>query len=328
MKLLDLTGFGRKLLLSELNTKKESGNAMIMALTVSALVLAIAAGMSRMQIHQKAIEKNEMQSLKIDHLRGELQRLLVSPENCRLNFLGKKAYSHDINGFRRRAQDGTILTERKFSLGAKLSKTLVLRNSYLQDATGDDVQVVAGGQGTTNLVLEFERLLGAQHRVRSTERIRLNVTTSGAGHILECSSANTGEDILWNRSPSNPANIFSNSGVGIGTGDDELQAALEIRGQIRVGAGNPTCDAFRAGSIRYQAGVLQFCDGEKWTIGAAGTKHAECKWKGKPWDDWVNKYDKQFDYQCPEGTMIVGVISKHNSKHEDRKFNFLCCELR
>ena len=46
------------------------------------------------------------------------------------------------------------------------------------------------------------------------------------------------------------------------------------------------------------------------------------------WTDWVNDYDKEFKFICPGNKVITGVHSKHSNHHEDRKFDFYCCDIQ
>ena len=54
-----------------------------------------------------------------------------------------------------------------------------------------------------------------------------------------------------------------------------------------------------------------------------GWKLNECYWTG-----WVNEYDKHFKDECRRpDDVIAGMKSKHNSRREDRLFQFKCCEM-
>ncbi len=44
--------------------------------------------------------------------------------------------------------------------------------------------------------------------------------------------------------------------------------------------------------------------------------------------DYLNGYDKKFDFRCPENAVIVGMYSKHLNKHEDRRFKLTYCKIR
>ena len=54
-----------------------------------------------------------------------------------------------------------------------------------------------------------------------------------------------------------------------------------------------------------------------------------CKYSSKissscSWTDYVNWFDEEILYQCPNG-VITGVHSYHSNYHEDRRFRFRCC---
>ncbi|XP_068129841.1 hemagglutinin/amebocyte aggregation factor-like [Hyperolius riggenbachi] len=48
---------------------------------------------------------------------------------------------------------------------------------------------------------------------------------------------------------------------------------------------------------------------------------AYCSWTG-----FQNHYDEAFSFICFHGSVLAGVESIHDNKHEDRRWKFLCCE--
>merc|ERR1711872_793282 len=57
-------------------------------------------------------------------------------------------------------------------------------------------------------------------------------------------------------------------------------------------------------------------DVKEWT-------YSECHWSG-----YVNDYDEYLFYNCPqEGALITGMESVHNNHHEDRRWNYKCCNV-
>lgn len=262
---------------------------------------------------------------------GEIRRILSSPANCRANFAGLNAMKLD-NFASELNRAGATAAEKKanpYQVDKKhgLSRVEIVAMN-LRDQPNDDVQPVRGGTGTTNFVVQFKKIINHSRTINQEKTIRLIVETNNTGQITNCQSATSGEENIWNRNPTDLNKISYNGGnVGIGVADP--QAALDVNGQIKIGPGNTTsCDATREGSIRYHDKAMTYCNGTNWVSPSTGAaKHSECKWAKNPWDGWVNDYDKQFHFQCPEGKFIVGLLSRHNSKKEDRKFNFLCCKL-
>jgi len=49
---------------------------------------------------------------------------------------------------------------------------------------------------------------------------------------------------------------------------------------------------------------------------------SDCDWSG-----WVNGWQDEFTYECDVNEVITGVHSKHSNHHEDRKFDFYCCDV-
>ena len=48
-----------------------------------------------------------------------------------------------------------------------------------------------------------------------------------------------------------------------------------------------------------------------------------CSWTG-----YVNGWDAQYSYNCPNGKVLLGVSSYHDNHKEDRRFKFNCCLLK
>jgi len=61
--------------------------------------------------------------------------------------------------------------------------------------------------------------------------------------------------------PNNSLYIADNGNVGIGTNNP--QSRLDVNGGIRVG-NDPVCNASKAGTLGYNSGQMQFCDGNGW----------------------------------------------------------------
>ena len=73
---------------------------------------------------------------------------------------------------------------------------------------------------------------------------------------------------FWELSAGNIHRLSGN--VGIGTNDP--QSKLQVAGGVQVGADGSTCNAIKAGTIRYNAATVQYCDGSVWqTFGVSGS---------------------------------------------------------
>lgn len=64
--------------------------------------------------------------------------------------------------------------------------------------------------------------------------------------------------------------LFIDSTSNIGVGITSPSTKLHVNGTLRVGDGGETCSSSIAGSIRYFASNMQFCDGFSWSNLAAG----------------------------------------------------------
>jgi len=51
-------------------------------------------------------------------------------------------------------------------------------------------------------------------------------------------------------------------------------------------------------------------------------KMGSCQWSG-----YVNDWDQTLVYYCPNNGYVAAVYSYHSNHHEDRRWDFLCCEI-
>jgi len=76
--------------------------------------------------------------------------------------------------------------------------------------------------------------------------------------------------------PTNKGDVWIKGKVGIGTTNP--QVALEVNGAVRIGS-QSSCDAFIAGTMRYNTGnmKMEYCDGSSWkAVGGNGLIYHAC----------------------------------------------------
>ncbi|XP_055793758.1 hemagglutinin/amebocyte aggregation factor-like isoform X2 [Salvelinus fontinalis] len=45
------------------------------------------------------------------------------------------------------------------------------------------------------------------------------------------------------------------------------------------------------------------------------------------WSPYVNDFDQEFSFKCPNNYVLTGVNSYHSNYHEDRRWKFYCCRV-
>ncbi|XP_072566487.1 hemagglutinin/amebocyte aggregation factor-like [Paramormyrops kingsleyae] len=45
------------------------------------------------------------------------------------------------------------------------------------------------------------------------------------------------------------------------------------------------------------------------------------------WTPEVNDFDEEFTFVCPNNYVMTGMSSYHDNKHEDRRWQFQCCQI-
>uniref|UniRef100_A0A8C7D425 Dermatopontin n=1 Tax=Oncorhynchus kisutch TaxID=8019 RepID=A0A8C7D425_ONCKI len=45
------------------------------------------------------------------------------------------------------------------------------------------------------------------------------------------------------------------------------------------------------------------------------------------WSPYVNDFDQEFSFKCPQNYVLTGVNSYHSNYYEDRRWKFYCCRV-
>ena len=51
----------------------------------------------------------------------------------------------------------------------------------------------------------------------------------------------------------------------------------------------------------------------------------DCHWAYGAYDGFLNDWDKNLTFTCPDNHIITGIESEHDNYKEDRRWNFKCC---
>ena len=54
----------------------------------------------------------------------------------------------------------------------------------------------------------------------------------------------------------------------------------------------------------------------------------DCHWANGSYDGFLNDWDKNLTFNCPDNHIITGIKSEHDNHKEDRRWNFKCCMVR
>ena len=302
----------------------QSGIGLIAVLVLIAIVGILATVIARLGDSAMFVNMAAQSNADVNALTGEIRRLLSDPAICRANFQNRDARSASTTQLVDRT--GTSV----YSVGGTYGGLkLPIQSMQLIDnpGSGDGVEVVAGGMGTTNFVFGITRKLGPQrkHIAQTNRTIRLAVQSNATFQILNCQALSSGEENIWERNPSDLTQISFNDGF-VGVGQANPAARLDIAGEVKIGDENGTCNSpDDEGKIRYRDRSIWYCDGISWKtrpLPQMATVN-QCQWT-----NYLNDWDQSFDYYCPGDKSMVGIESYHNSGREDRRFRFLCCNLQ
>ncbi|MES2803657.1 MAG: tail fiber domain-containing protein [Bdellovibrionota bacterium] len=146
---------------------------------------------------------------------------------------------------------GTFATASSIDLGSA-SATGIIAEARLQTQTN-----VTSGTQYTKVTVD------GKGRVTSGTQLTSSDVTTALGYT----PANATSATQW---ITNGANIYYSTGnVGIGTTTPVTQ--LEVSGGLRISMESATCAANYAGTLRYNAGSMEYCNGISWSaFGVAG----------------------------------------------------------
>ena len=89
------------------------------------------------------------------------------------------------------------------------------------------------------------------------------ITTGNSGAV----PANT----VFNRNAGNTILVPPTNASGqVGIGTTSPQSSLDVNGGVRIGDTAAACAAANAGTVRYDSGQLQYCNGSAWTAMGGG----------------------------------------------------------
>lgn len=80
--------------------------------------------------------------------------------------------------------------------------------------------------------------------------------------------ASADNELSFSTSGTEALRIDASSQVGIGSSTPK--ATLDVNGDVKIGNSSATCSATTAGSIRYNSGSLEYCDGATWQVVGGG----------------------------------------------------------
>lgn len=93
---------------------------------------------------------------------------------------------------------------------------------------------------------------------------------SNTGFEFSTASGATRKFYFYNRSVSGAIQVLVDGAIGVGTLNPVTK--LDVSGGLRISMETGTCNASLAGTIRYNTGSLEYCNGTSWsTLGVAGS---------------------------------------------------------
>lgn len=230
------------------------GMSLVEITIAGALAVGIGLAVTKMSVNTNQNVKLSERNLEIVTLLGEMRALLATPLACKKSLDGMDATS-TIGITQILNDNGDVV----FEAGKQYGSSGVKIDAIILDSSHDDVTVVANDQGSTNLIVTFDRKSKVPGVKLIEKKIRLLVNTININDIDTCNAFSAGESSIWTRNGTDPNNIFYNDGkVGIGTIAPTLPGILfEVQGASSFyGMGNYALgwgDTTTAGRLTFNA---------------------------------------------------------------------------
>ena len=204
--------------------KNNKGLSLLEILMAGSLLVGLGLAVTKMSVNTNQSVKVSEKNLDIVSVLSEMRGILSDPDACQESFQNFDATDSDITGdiTEIKKEDGTVV----FQVGNQYGSSGIKLNTIKLNSSSTNVEVVSNNSnGSTELIVEFDRGQKANSTRFIEKRIRLNVNTqAGVGNnlVATCNSFSSGETSIWTRSTNDPDRIFYNSGnVGIGIAEPE-----------------------------------------------------------------------------------------------------------
>ncbi len=201
--------------------KNASGISLVEVIIAGTVMIGIGLGVSKMTTNVNKNIKLSEKNLEVVSLLGEMRGVLSAPTACKNSFdtlNGKLSSLLDIRTFQgASAGIKNSNNEYVFEVDKNYGSSGVKLSSIEINDSQDDVAITTNGQGSTNLLITFDRGEKSSGVRFISKKIRLNVNAIG-DNISSCNAFASGESSIWTRNTADPNTIYYNYGsIGVGT---------------------------------------------------------------------------------------------------------------
>jgi len=248
---------------------KSSGMSLISALIAVAIMGIVAVG--AMSIFEGMGKSQNMVSFRsqADTFVEEVRAHLSQPGACSrtlsaVNLLNPGAATA-INSIQN--SDGSV----KYDLNTPYENGIfyIKAMSFVYTPGNNSSAPTTKGQGSLLIYLATRKsVLGPSEL--APKSISVNVSKSvPAQTLLDCIATSKMTDGIWQRSSTINSIFFAAGNVGVGSADPKAKLTVE-GGEVKFGSSGAPCSLDLQGSLKWESGFLQSCDGVDW-INAADT---------------------------------------------------------
>ncbi|WP_408098424.1 tail fiber domain-containing protein [Peredibacter sp. HCB2-198] len=207
----------------------------------------------------------------------EVQVLLSKADNCKVTFQGKNAvnFSNVVQTIKQKNNSGyadvypTVTSNPQKVYGSKRLKI----NSYSLSDAAPNVSVT--GQGTTHLMIQFNRGKNGTQTEFITKTIPLSVKVDGSGNITDCAASIGSKNDLWKYAANN-TDIYYLNGVGVGT--NTPSANLTVMARTFPDPSGVSIIGSESGAAGWNRAAVTFTDqssDQRWSMAMFGTASNE-----------------------------------------------------
>ncbi|WP_409478070.1 beta strand repeat-containing protein [Pseudobdellovibrio sp. HCB154] len=197
---------------------------------------------------------------------------------------------------------GSLATKSTVMLSSDVSGVLPVANGGTQwssNAVGV-MTTLNATVGSSTIISNFGLTVDAPNTANSLAAYFVNDASDGNGVKINVDNSSSSKYGLKISSSANAANLIVLNSGNVGVGTATPVTTLDVAGGVRIGMQSDICTTTFAGALRYNSGVVEYCNGSVWSAVQTGS------------EPWLNSGSNLY---YSSGNVGIGTASPNSPLH-------------